>query len=74
MVICWDSVCSDNFSRYLSLYMKTGAMTRGNEILNVNKYLLFGFFLGENLFEEKVLPKPLSKTFLGGCCRFVWLI
>jgi len=28
-------------------------------------------FLGENLFEEKVLPKPLSKTFLGGCCRFV---
>jgi len=54
--------------------MKTGAMTRGNEILNVNKYLLFGFFLGENLFEEKVLPKPLSKTFLGGCCRFVWLI
>ena len=33
-----------------------------------------GWFLGENLFEEKVLPKPLSKTFLGGCCRFIWLI
>jgi len=23
-----------------------------------------GCFLGENLFEEKVLPKPLSQTFL----------
>ena len=54
--------------------MKTGAMTRGNEILNVNKYLLFGFFLGENLFEEKVLPKPLSKTFLDCCCHLVRLI
>ena len=33
-----------------------------------------GGFLGENLFGEKVLPKPLSKTFLDGDSRFVGLI
>jgi hypothetical protein len=43
--------------------MKNGAMTRGIEILNVNKYLLFGFFPWGNLFEEKVSPNPFQNLF-----------
>jgi hypothetical protein len=43
--------------------MKNGAMTRGIEILNVNKYLLFGFFSWGNLFEEKVPPNPFQNLF-----------
>ena len=47
-------------------------ITGGSEIWDMGVlYNGVGWFLGENLFEEKVLPNPLSKTFLGGCCRFV---